>query len=445
MSIRIFLLFLLENPLVGIRKSAHTRHNTENVVVDREDLHLTGIALGVESERESRVIDAAEVAGTRGLVLLRLESKGVHVDVLGGHTGVVLVGLHKAEVRTGAVGHTVVTVEEDLRRSEGLGEGDSLIRGRGGVLPGGLVSTNGVHGEVEVILLILSLLGAVHPDKLLNGVVEVHAELLSAAGGTVVRGDGLITGELELLNEHLVGYLGEAATLIGVKVDVIDPERAVSNLLVASGNVTEDEVLNLLEINVDLDLVVLEGNEGKSKSGVAVEEENKGNVVGTVGGGILGGTVVHTNHFLVTGTLLLGEGELRPDFKPLGVVLVNTLTTDLEFDGLHESVTNGVDVLSTRIRKLGELDLEVHIGNKVTIAANGGGNLATEVSGTVEGLLNGFNSEVCVTTVHNLEESNLGVTRKENILSTVSDELHKTSAHFFVLLAKKKISKYETP
>jgi hypothetical protein len=49
-------------------------------------------------------------------------------------------------------------------------------------------------------------------------VVEVELDLV--VGG----GHGLIARELELLNEVLVGDLGEAATLVRVKVDVVNIE-----------------------------------------------------------------------------------------------------------------------------------------------------------------------------------------------------------------------------
>ena len=57
-----------------------------------------------------------------------------------------------------------------------------------------------------------------NPHKLLRGVVEVELDLV--VGG----GDRLIARELELLDEVLVGDLGEAATLIRVEVDVVNIE-----------------------------------------------------------------------------------------------------------------------------------------------------------------------------------------------------------------------------
>ena len=61
--------------------------------------------------------------------------------------------------------------------------------------------------------------------------------------------------------------------------------------------------------------------------------------------------------------------------------------------------------------------------DKVTITADLAGYTTTEVSGSVEGLFNGFHREVGVSAVDNLEEGNLRITCEIDILSTVSNEL----------------------
>jgi hypothetical protein len=75
---------------------------------------------------------------------------------------------------------------------------------------------------------------------------------------------------LELLDEVLVTLLGEAAALLGVEVHVVTPdlEGGAVGVLVELGG----------EIEVEADLVVLEGNEGEGQTGVAVEEEDEGEV-----------------------------------------------------------------------------------------------------------------------------------------------------------------------
>jgi len=109
-------------------------------------------------------------------------------------------------------------------------------------------------------------------------VVEVELDLVVGAR------HGLIARELELLNEVLVGDLREAATLVRVEVDVIYVERrgdeAGAGNTVAdrvarrrAGNLVPAEVLDLRELEVDLDLVVLEGDQRERQARVAAEPE----------------------------------------------------------------------------------------------------------------------------------------------------------------------------
>ena len=53
----------------------------------------------------------------------------------------------------------------------------------------------------------------------------------------------------------------------------------------------------------------------------------------------------------------------------------------------------------------------------------------SELNGSLESLLNRLNREVSMSTVDNLEESNLWVTSQVNILGTISYELHKSASH----------------
>lgn len=70
------------------------------------------------------------------------------------------------------------------------------------------------------------LIGLNNPDELLNRVVKVELDLVGR------RADGLITGELQLLNKILVGVLGHASALIGVQEDVVNIERGSDERLV---------------------------------------------------------------------------------------------------------------------------------------------------------------------------------------------------------------------
>jgi len=87
------------NILVRISETAHTAHDTENVVVSSIDTDLgRDRSLGSNLELESSIVDTREVASTGRLVLLRLKSEGINVDTSGGDVGVGLVWLNEVEV-----------------------------------------------------------------------------------------------------------------------------------------------------------------------------------------------------------------------------------------------------------------------------------------------------------------------------------------------------------
>ena len=82
--------------------------------------------------------------------------------------------------------------------------------------------------DITVEIVVISVVGPLEPaildngvtlddpDELLDGVVKVKLNLV------VGLDNALVTGELKLFNEVLVGDLGETATLIGIKEDVVD-------------------------------------------------------------------------------------------------------------------------------------------------------------------------------------------------------------------------------
>merc|ERR1711871_903547 len=65
-------------------------------------------------------------------------------------------------------------------------------------------------------------------DELLARVIEVELDLVGR------RTNRLVTSELKLLNEVLMRVLCHAATLVGVKEDVIDVERSSNKGLTVS-------------------------------------------------------------------------------------------------------------------------------------------------------------------------------------------------------------------
>jgi len=119
------------------------------------------------------------------------------------------------------------------------------------------------------------------PLELLDGVVKVQLDLVGR------RRDRLSTRVLYLLDEVLVGLLGEAAALLRVEVDVVDVDRGGGQRLgntragrrgYTYGGLGVDAVLPRLEVDVDAHLVVLERNERDRHTRVAAEPELEGNV-----------------------------------------------------------------------------------------------------------------------------------------------------------------------
>jgi len=195
------------------------------------------------------------------------------------------------------------------------------------------------------------------PGEELDGVVEVHADLVSRGS------DRLLARELELLNEILVRLLSHLAALIRVEVDVIYEERAgletlVLYIRVDVGVAGPAHVLDAGKVNEHLDLVVLEGNQRQSETRVAAVEELEGDVHRVSGGALaysrrryrLRVTISRAyivavltsrreevdklgdvaDHACVTTLLARGERELVPDVHPVAILLIDLLTTNLE-------------------------------------------------------------------------------------------------------------------
>lgn len=176
-------------------------------------------------------------------MLLRAQGEGVHVDTAAGHVLVVLVGLDQVEVLAIANGESVVAIELQQSLADGVlavleghghvhvvgttsghtghgaGSGVGVVGGDdtahvGLTISGGRgTSTGGVGvvisiGVVEPLLAPRSrvtnvVIGLADPNQLLCGMIEVELELVVGVGG------GLVTGELELLDQIFVGDLSE--------------------------------------------------------------------------------------------------------------------------------------------------------------------------------------------------------------------------------------------
>jgi hypothetical protein len=400
--------------------------DAEDVVVSGEHVHGSRAVEGVGSDRNLRVVDAREVAGTSGLVLLGLEREGVRVDTGVGGASVVVEGLHLVEVLALLLLETVLAVEDELEGREGtdglLGElrgGTGLADVKhGSTVEGGGHEAVGLDaGHVGLKGDVVGVSGEVPqgrgrggvgeaPHQFLDGVVVGQTDLL---GGTSV--DGVSTSVLHLLDQVFVTLLGEAATLFGVQVDVVGPHLEHGAVAVG-GEVGR-------KVDVDAHFVVLKGDQGQVQTGVPVEEEEEGEVDSLAVDG--------SGHLTVSGLLGLVQVKLGVQTPPLLVVLVDALTTDGKLD-----VVNGT--LGDPARQGGGVDIglefEVHVTDKVTVTSDSHRH-ATGVGGsTVDGLLDVLHREVSVALVFGLEEGNFGVTGKVDVLSAVSDELHETASHF---------------
>jgi hypothetical protein len=278
-----------------------------------------------------------------------------------------------------------------------------------------------------------------------------------------------------------VGVLGHAPALIGVQEDVVNIERGSDKgLVVGSDNLatrgggvavqranSPQALVNGADVKVDLDLVVLKGDEGKGKAGVAAVPELEGDIEGGLrksiagsanlarGGGLartvnivergvsdiseLGGV---SNHGKVARALVNSEGELVPDVHPITILAVNALATDLDLNlrndlltgevkptGIHAVLCGALHLLVD----LGESNLKVSAVSQITVAGDSAGHTATKIGLAVESLLNGLHGKVGVALVGNLPEGNLGITSQINILGAIGDQLHQSSSHFVVV------------
>ena len=428
-------------------------------------------------ELERGVVDTREVARARRLVVLRGDGERVHVDARGRHVREVLVRLYPVEVVAAALLEAVVAVELDEGRHYGVVAGEALNQSvRVARLEDGAVPRIGV---VERLLAVVRVHGGIvaadevitlyNPRQELHGVVEVHAQLVGRGS------DRLLTSELELLDEVLMRVLGELAALISVEVDVIYEQRASLEALLAhvvgqQRVVGPAHVLDRGKVNLELDLVVLEGNQRQGKTRVAAVEELQRDVqsvrrgapadgsglnrgIGTSGGtGVVAGLTtslkqVHelrhvADHTGVTTLLARGQGQLVPDVHPVTVLLIDLLATNLQLHLLDEVVARPVEPTEVTVAKvsaaehvlevnLGKRSLYVRLPDKIAVARYLARDvLAAESGRAVERLLDRLDSEVRVATVNHLEESDLRVARKIHVLSAISYKLHKTATHF---------------
>jgi hypothetical protein len=350
---------------------------------------------------------------TSGLVRIEWEVAGLVVPFLGGRdtssTGDIGSTSHLEKTRgidecsgTGGLGRSTEGVDGRRKGIDGIGvvEGLSSKSAEKDVSgsKGGTVVNVGIRLN--------------NPDELLARVVEVELDLVGR------RSDRFITSELELLNEVFVGVLCHLASLVSIQEDVVNVERGSdkgllvgkSNRLGSSagtkGGDSPETLTERSDIKVDLNFVVLEGNQRKSQSRVAVEPEEKRNVESGLRKGIarstnLGrssrssarsrdgsegrisnvGKLSGVSNHLVVSLLLLGrKSKLVPDVHPITILTVDSLTTDFNLNLGDELLTNvvqptGINTVSDdtgtivghRLVDLRKSDLEVGAVSQITI------------------------------------------------------------------------------
>ena len=160
-------------------------------------------------------------------------------------------------------GNNIVSTTDLSRSTESM---DSIGKSINGVsVVEGLGTEGSVEdlGSIEGRAVVDIGVGLHNPDQLLHRMVEIELNLVGR--GT----NRLVTSELELLEEVLVGVLSHLAALISIKEDIVNIERSSNKgLLVGSSDgldtrngskVTDgpETLANRAEIKVDLDFVIL--------------------------------------------------------------------------------------------------------------------------------------------------------------------------------------------
>ena len=366
------------------------------------------------------------------------------------------------------------TTHDKFARGRGTRASEGVVRRRQSIDAVGIVPRLYTERLVE-LLSRLELLAAIDEVVLLDGENELLARVVEVELDLVARGtDRLVASELELLNEVLVGVLRHAAALVGVKEDVVDVERgsnerfsvgALGRLVARAGARrtaervdSPQEAVKSVQLNVNLHLVVLEGNKRKRETRVAAEPELERHVKS----GLRKRAARHTriarrtslardvnlrerrvgqvgelrglpNHLVVAALLFGGHCELVPQVHKLTILTVNALPTNLNLHVIDHVETRVVDPArpssvfvcagSTR-RYLRKHHLKVGAVSKIPIARDGTLHTATEVSLSIESLLNRFHSEISVSAVGNFPECDLRVPSQVNVLGPISDKLH---------------------
>ena len=405
--------------------------DSEDVVVRGE--HVKSILIGrrsswrrgtLDRNGDLRVVDSGEVAGTRWLMLFWLERKRVRVDPWHWGGGVVDEWLDGVKVLTALFLESVLTVEDQLEGVEWtrsffieLREADQRWRTRGtwgnrdvrvfNRCELGRHRNRGVSKVPHTVRVTDNVGGfSGTPDQFLDWVVVRQSDLLSRTGG---RSQRVRTSVLDLFNQVFVTLLRKSSAFFSVKVNVVTPHLQGVEVSVRGR-----------QVNVNSDFVVLQSNQWQGQSWVSVKEEDQWqeNLF-----------VVDSRRSHLTVVQLRGfvHVQFRVQSPPLLVVLVDSLTTDGQFDSRDRGFRNPRIFSNTWCS--GTLQFNVHVRDQITISGDRDGDATARRGSTVDSLFDVFHRKVSVTFVDRLEKSDFWVTSQVDILGAVGDELHETTGH----------------
>ena len=398
--------------------------HTENVVVNREHVEVLGGRTTASAlDGDLRVVNSGEVASTSWLMLFWLKRKRVRVNTRVWRTRVMLVWLHLVKVLTGLFLESVLTVKDQFERfhvtsiifkkrrrtSGGFKEWltilSSLDNNVGRIAIDVHFSHTIVLGQVPHSLRTFGITFGNAPHQFLNWVIVGQSDLLGRT-----RGNRIGTSVLNLFDQVFVTLLRKSSTLFSVKVDVVTPhlERV------------EVGAVDTGQVKVNSDFVVLQGNQWQGQSWVSVKEEDQWQV---------NLFVVHSRRSHLTVVQLLGfvHVQFRVQSPPLLVVLVDSLTTDGQFDSGDRGFRD--PRIFSLVEGLLRGQFNVHVRDQITISGDRDGDATGVRGGTVDSLFDVFHRKVSVAFVDSLEESDFWVTSQVDILGAVGDELHETTGH----------------
>ena len=213
---------------------------------------------------------------------------------------------------------------------------------------------------------------------------------------------------LHLLDEVLVALLGEATALLSVKVHVVTPHL----------NTTEEGGVLGRQSMSRRTSWYWRAIRGRKRPGLRLKKKIRGRRtdVGVRVRAIANG--LNRGHLTPLSLLGVVEVKLGVQAPPSLVVLVNALTTDGQLNVLNGTLSRPEQDWPGWPRP--GTEVEEHVTDEITVAGNGDRDAATGGRRTVDDLLDHLHREVGVALVNRLEESDLGVTCKVNILGTVS-------------------------